>query len=158
MSSAADLSAICQRCGLCCDGTLFPAARLTAEEVAPMRKVGLAILESGGGVGFELPCPQLERASCSCSIYEERPRTCRRFECALLARARTGETPVEAAVDAVARTKELIATLQAKGMDMSPGAPRVVSGSGEEAFEVFGLVSELMERLANDFARAKEDE
>jgi hypothetical protein len=157
MSTPPDLSAICQRCGLCCDGTLFPAARLEEEEVEPMRKRGLAILREGGGVGFELPCPQLERASCSCSIYVDRPRTCRRFECSLLSRARTGALPVQAAVETVARTREIIATLQAKGMDMSPGAPRTISGSGEEAYELMSLVAELMDRLQGDFSRASSE-
>ena len=122
-----------------------------------MKKRGLVILRTEGGVDFELPCPRFDREARSCTMYLDRPKTCRGFECALLARARTGEAPVEAAVAAVARTRELIATLQAKGMDMSPGAPRTISGSGDEAYELMSLVTELMQRLQQDFARASEE-
>lgn len=116
-----------------------------------MRKVGLTILEDVEGFGFELPCPQLEQASSSCSIYEARPRTCKRFQCALLERARTGAVIVDAAIETVARTKELIRKLQAEGMDLSPGADRALSG--EEPGIVLGLLSEVMVRLGTDFAR-----
>lgn len=158
MSSAADLSSICQRCGLCCDGTLFPVARLAPEEVEPAKKNGLVIFNQGDAQGAELPCARFDRATCGCTIYDQRPRTCRGFECTLLARARTGDMPVAAALATIDRTKQLIAMLKEKGMDMTPRGPRTVSGSGDDAYEIFGLVSELMTRLTSDFAAATDDE
>lgn len=155
MPDVAELTRVCQSCGLCCNGTLFKNGKLRPEEVETAKKNRLVVIEDGPF--FALPCPRFDAEARSCTVYEERPNTCRGFECRLLARYRTEGGPIEAPLEDVRRTRELITILQAKGMDMTPGAPRTITAEGEDAFEVFGLVSELMERLERDFERAPDE-
>ena len=80
-------SALCTKCGLCCDGSLLADVELTGEaEADQMESLELEV-EDGEDQGrdawfLRLPC----RALCGvkCSIYQHRPETCRTFECRLL--------------------------------------------------------------------------
>ncbi len=85
-----ELAQICQSCGFCCDGTLFRAVLLRPDELDRAKRIGLRVLEDKG---FQLPCSQLK--DLSCQVYEDRPSTCRSFECNLLARHREEGGPVE---------------------------------------------------------------
>ncbi len=151
MSDGPDLGRICQSCGLCCNGTLYRRARLRDGEIESAKRNKLRVLESGEG--FEQPCSRLENNTCS--IYAERPYTCQKFECALLARHRMEGGPVEPGLEAVRRAKELIAILESKGLDMTPGAERTITADGPEGFELMALTAELMQRLDRDFRRAE---
>jgi Fe-S-cluster containining protein len=137
-----DLATLCRACGLCCDGSLFGRVGLDAEEVEPARKTHLRVLDSGKA--FEQPCPALlavdgdgERRACS--IYADRPRSCRRFVCRLHDRHRREGGPLEPRLAAVRRARRLVAELEASGMTAGDFA-----GEGERA------VTEALE----DFARA----
>ncbi|MBL9026553.1 MAG: YkgJ family cysteine cluster protein [Myxococcales bacterium] len=156
MPDVAALTRVCQSCGLCCNGTLFRQGKLRPDEVETAKKNRLVVIDDGPF--FSLPCPRFDAEHKSCTVYEERPNTCRGFECRLLARFAREGGPIEAPLEGVRRVKEIIALLEAKGMDMSPGAPRVVSGDGDDAFEIFTLFTELMERLERDFERAPDTE
>src|SRR5688572_3259518 len=72
-------SALCQACGMCCDGSLFGRARLDADEVPAAKKNRLRIVANGAS--FEQPCSALVDGACK--IYDERPRACRGFVCRL---------------------------------------------------------------------------
>jgi uncharacterized protein len=149
-SAPADLAALCQACGLCCDGSLFGFVPLAPDEVAPARKNRLPVLENGRG--FEQPCPSLatdDDGRLGCSIYEERPAACRRFACRLYERYRQEGGPVDERAASVRRVRALIASLQASGLPPPRfDGERSASSPAAEAY------TELMRLLERDFARA----
>lgn len=76
-------SSLCQRCGLCCDGNLFTAVPVTAEEAASARGRGLLVISrADGAAALRQPCAALR--SDGCAVYEARPGPCRRYRCMLL--------------------------------------------------------------------------
>jgi uncharacterized protein len=153
-----DLTILCSSCGLCCDGSLFGRADLTPDEVAPARRNRLLVLD--GAKGFEQPCAALipvETGRRQCSIYAERPLSCRTFECRLRDRHRREGGPLEPRIAAVQRVRELVELLEAAGVtpadfdgqDARPDANTSPGGSAASLFE------ELRRRLEEDFARTK---
>src|SRR5690349_19207300 len=74
------LSTLCQRCGLCCDGTLFTHVPLQDTEAAPLQALGLPVKEREDGTRV-LPqrCAALEGRRCT--AYSARPEGCRRYHC-----------------------------------------------------------------------------
>ena len=104
-ASAEDLSRLCRACGLCCDGSLFGRADLDAGEVEGARKHRLHVISRG--TSFEQPCSALGDAGCG--IYDERPRSCRRFSCHLYEAYRREGGPVERPLSVVRRVRTLLA-------------------------------------------------
>ncbi len=127
-----DLGTLCQSCGLCCDGSLFGLVPLARDEIALARKNRLHVLENDKG--FEQPCSALSDSG-ACSIYDERPRPCRRFVCRLYDRHSREGGSLEPRLAAVKRVRELIAEVRARGLGPSD-------------------LEELQKRLEDDFARA----
>lgn len=111
--SAIDLGALCRACGLCCDGSLFGRGTLEPDEVERARKNRLVVVPNGGS--FEQRCSALGDDG-ACAIYDERPRTCRRFVCRLHERARAEQGPIESYVAVAHRVRELIARVEATDM------------------------------------------
>jgi Fe-S-cluster containining protein len=107
-----DLSALCRACRLCCDGSLFGRARLEPDEVATARKNRLRVVANERS--FEQACSALS-VDGTCAIYEERPRTCRKFVCRLFERARMDGTPIEQAIATALRARELLVHLEVAG-------------------------------------------
>lgn len=101
-------SDLCLSCGLCCTGMLHRHVLLEREEVALARSLGLEVVESGKPV-FMLPCARFEGC---CSIYDERPQSCRAFRCALLQRLDSGEIDIVSAEAIVAEAQRLIGAAQ----------------------------------------------
>jgi hypothetical protein len=140
VTAEADLALLCRSCGLCCDGSLFGRADLEPSEVEPARR-RLHVLSSGKG--FEQPCTALassgpERGERICSIYDERPRSCRRFVCRLYERHRREGGPIEPRLAVVRRVRRLIDSLPADS----------------RAARATPSVLELTRILEEDFARA----
>ncbi len=97
-------SSICVGCALCCDGTLFAHVNLQRDERPDTRRaVRVALHDDGSDSMLMQPC------SCSvegrCTIYEDRPRTCRAYRCSLLQRLEAGETTSAEARAVIQRTK-----------------------------------------------------
>lgn len=133
----AELTTLCQSCGLCCDGSLFGRVPLLPAEVPLARKHRLHVVESGSAM--EQPCAALAldaENKRTCTAYEERPAACRTFDCALLARHRAEGGPLAPRLEAVRRVRVLLATVEASG-----------HRTGSD-------IDELVERIAVDFARA----
>lgn len=87
--------ALCTACGACCNGTLFDEVPLERAEIALGPRLRLPIIAAGDDACMALPCPRLEGATCT--IYPERPSTCRTYKCGLLEELERGEVdPVEA--------------------------------------------------------------
>ena len=91
-------SELCTACGFCCDGRLFSLAPLTTEEAAWARRRRLPLVAHSDKVSLEQPCGALEGTRCT--VYDERPESCRRFTCDLLDRVLRGVVSLD---DALAR-------------------------------------------------------
>jgi Fe-S-cluster containining protein len=153
----AELATLCQSCGLCCDGSLFGRVSLGPEEIAPARRNRLHVLRDGKG--FEQPCAALsvreapDGARGVCRIYDERPLSCRKFECRLYDRHRREGGPLEPRLAAVQRVRQLVADLHAQGVNPADfdGDSSSTSPPGAAAMQMH---AELQQRLEEDFARA----
>jgi len=114
--------ALCTRCGLCCDGTLFGDVELTGRrEATRLEGLGLDVDADDADVELlALPCAGLRGRRCG--VYPHRPQCCRTFECRLLQEARRGEISVEGALrridDAVAQVRQV--TTRLAGLERRP--------------------------------------
>jgi hypothetical protein len=152
MSLVEELAKLCAACGLCCDGSLFGRVDLAPGEVDSARKHHLTILADGKA--FEQPCAALEtgEAGCRCVMYEDRPRSCHRFECRLYDRHRRERGPLEPRLTVVRRVRFLVSTLQEAGFE--PSDFDEARGRDARIEEARTLYDELLRTLALDFARA----
>jgi Fe-S-cluster containining protein len=94
------LSTLCQRCGLCCDGSLFTSVPLRGAEVTDMRRLSLPVVDrTDGSPGLAQRCAALEGRCCT--VYAERPEACRRYRCHLLIALSEGEVSLDEALAVV---------------------------------------------------------
>ena len=113
------MSDLCTNCGYCCSRLFFTWVELAEDEQAsPPPRIQMNA-KSDKKLGFTLPCPALQ--DCKCTVYEQRPKACRVFECDLLKDLKEGRTNLETAQEVVAETKRLVAWL---GQELPP-APDV---------------------------------
>lgn len=112
------LEALCQSCGLCCDGSLFTRVPLGLSEKVPEVKLRVVTNEFGGR-HFPQRCAALEGTVCQ--VYAERPLACRRYECLLFSALREGEVSLPESLAVVCRAQGLV---QAARTDASRGAER----------------------------------
>ena len=79
-----DSSNICLSCMLCCNGTTIGFVQLEENEITRVKKI--LEIEEVVGNGFILqPCKKL---GCNgCTIYNDRPSQCVKFECKLLSKS-----------------------------------------------------------------------
>jgi Fe-S-cluster containining protein len=149
-----ELALLCRSCGLCCDGSLFGRVDLEPEEVEPARRLRLRVLHNAKG--FEQPCAALARSGpgldgCLCTIYDDRPLSCRRFTCRLYDRHRREGGSIEERLSVVRRVRSLVARLEASGL-----TPADFEGTVDhEAEPELHAYLELMRSLEEDFARAR---
>lgn len=118
------LAALCQRCALCCDGTLFTTVPLAADEVASVRRRGLVVLADDAGAPSRLPQPCAALRDLRCTIYDERPDACRRYRCMLLAALEAGEVSLPEALDVVGEARARLAALAADLPGAGPALAR----------------------------------
>jgi len=120
---ARDGSALCRRCGLCCDGTLFGHVRLEPEAEARVRRRGLPIIMRDGKPALRQRCPAFgaegqraegQRVEGLCTIYTERPRRCVGYRCKLLDRYEVGGVALPAASVVIARLRAMSTALRAR--------------------------------------------
>ncbi len=124
--------ALCTRCGLCCDGTLFGDVELTGpKEATRLEALGLEVDSDDADVELlALPCRGL--LGTRCRVYAHRPRCCRTFECRLLQDTARGAVTVDQALTKideakaqVQRVKTLMAGLEPRRGHRLPLAERV---------------------------------
>jgi uncharacterized protein len=107
-------SELCTSCALCCDGTLFGSVKIDADERPRLR---LPIVEAESGYVLAQPCVALRGARCS--AYEERPRSCARYECELRKRVVAGAVT---AVEARAKVERIRARLHVARATFAAGS------------------------------------
>lgn len=122
---------LCLDCGLCCDGTLFHAVPIDPEEA---RRLKGRVTLTEDGTHLAQSCRALD--GCKCTVYEDRPSTCRTYRCLVLnafesgrldeARARAAIAEVFALRAEVVRlnrgsTDERVAVRQAQEKVPRPG-------------------------------------
>lgn len=74
---------LCLECGLCCDGTVFAAMTIQADEREYVESLGLTTTPDGDRFVSPQPCPAF-RDGC-CSLYTiGRPMACGAYSCRLL--------------------------------------------------------------------------
>jgi Fe-S-cluster containining protein len=116
----ADSTALCLKCGLCCNGVIFADVQLEPEDDATrLRALGLPFANQNSKIKiqkFKQPCSAF--AGCRCNIYAERPKYCREFECLLLKSVKAGDTSrtramriIGTALERVKKVKELLCAL-----------------------------------------------
>jgi uncharacterized protein len=115
-------SDLCQACGFCCDGTLFDGLLLTEEEARGASRARLPIFQDEGRPTLRLPCPAHVG---TCTIYEDRPSTCRAYQCQLVNRLEQGDTDLASALLRVERLKSLVDAIR----------PHLGEGDGEGFWE-----------------------
>jgi uncharacterized protein len=94
------LSTLCLHCGLCCDGNLFTHVGLTPPEAEGLRRAGFEVKERADGTrALEQRCAALD-GKC-CTVYAQRPASCRRYHCQLASALSEGEVALEEALAAV---------------------------------------------------------
>jgi hypothetical protein len=99
-------SALCTRCGLCCDGTLFDSVPLRAGENTAGELAAVT------ATAFQQPCRALGSDKC-CQQYQSRPLACRWFRCLLLTALESGEVTLSGALDIVDDTHRQLALCEA---------------------------------------------
>ncbi|MDA7632702.1 YkgJ family cysteine cluster protein [bacterium] len=116
--TSAKETALCQSCGLCCDGTFF-----TSTPLDESSEEGEIPSDSKEERVLHQPCRHF---SCEqgCSIYGVRPHSCVNFRCCLLQKLRDNEVSLADAKRIVNLTKrhrdEILAALDAKATFLKP--------------------------------------
>jgi Fe-S-cluster containining protein len=98
-----DEQEICLTCGLCCDGTMFDFVFLSHDEGASLAAIA-EIERRADRATLPSPCAFLR--GCACSIYESRPRACRKFRCKTLRDLSAGRIERDEALARIAAVKD----------------------------------------------------
>ena len=96
-------SDLCTSCGLCCDGTLFPAVFLEKE-----KRHLFTIVE---GDRFPQRCEHLSDCN-TCAIYKDRPTACQAYRCGVLKAVEGGKLSFDKAQEIINKVKEEVKRLQ----------------------------------------------
>ncbi len=99
---ASESEDLCLSCGLCCDGSLFWAVPVAADEAVPMPLDAEHRLRQ--------PCACFNGA---CTVYAERPSACRTFDCRVLQTVQAGRRDAAWAREQIAGMRRLLAALDA---------------------------------------------
>ena len=98
---------LCLACGLCCNGVLFGDVELQrGDDPRQLTRLGLELFRKARKQCFVQPCACFDGRLCS--IYEDRPKRCRTFECRLLQRVHAGEATVHSALKRIATARRVI--------------------------------------------------
>lgn len=91
---------LCPACGLCCNGVLFADLALQqGDDFQRLKELGLKVRARGKLAKIVQPCACFDGKLCS--IYKERPKNCRSFECGLLKRVQQRTQTVSEALQVI---------------------------------------------------------
>jgi Fe-S-cluster containining protein len=164
------VSQLCPNCGLCCNGVLFADVELRAgDDAGRLAELGLLLTKKGGKLAFAQPCACFDGKLCT--IYADRPKRCRTFECGLLKRVQAEELDADAALKTIGHTKHQVAKVRGllrqlgqndeslamtKRYAQAMSAPIDLSdheSDTERRGELMLAVDELMKKLQQDFLK-----
>ncbi|MBJ6760738.1 YkgJ family cysteine cluster protein [Myxococcaceae bacterium JPH2] len=134
------LSTLCLRCGLCCDGTLFTTVAVRPSEVEPLRQRGVPLVErADGSPALAQHCAALEGRHCT--VYAERPESCRRYRCHLLTALAEGEVSLDEALGVVDQAHALVDAVAHALPPPQAGEPRAVMQRARQAGRAAGTAA-----------------
>lgn len=104
---------LCLTCGLCCNGVIFADVQLKRGDGAErLKELGLRLKqirlrqnEEARPVQWKFSQPCAAFDGCHCRIYEDRPKHCRAFDCALLKSVNAGEVKVSDALLSIEKAR-----------------------------------------------------
>ena len=108
----ADGSRLCLSCGLCCQGVLHDWAKIEEGEIGLAERLELRTVRRPQGHVFALPC-HLHREE-GCTVYDQRPSSCRGYRCKLLSSHLAGEITWEESLRRVDQVKQLVAAIRSR--------------------------------------------
>ena len=168
--SSSDIDRLCPNCGLCCSGVLFADVELRAgDNAGRLTKLGLSLVKKESKLAFAQPCACFDGKLCT--IYGDRPKRCRTFECGLLKRVRAGELDANVALKTISQTKRQVEKVRhllrqlgqndehlamTKRYAQAMSAPIDLSDhetNSERRGELMLAVDELMRQLQRDFLK-----
>jgi hypothetical protein len=105
--------ALCTKCGLCCDGTLFADVELAGQaEITRLVNMGMDVeVEDRKIALLSQPCTALRGTRCG--VYAHRPKCCRTFQCHLLQSAQRGAVTVERALEEIENARGQVRLVKA---------------------------------------------
>lgn len=110
---------------MCCDGTLFTHVSLQPGEVAPLQQRGLPLTaRADGSPALAQHCAALDGRTCT--VYPDRPASCRRYHCQLYAALSEKEVSLDEALAVVDQAQALVAVVGAGLPPASADEPRSV--------------------------------
>lgn len=103
-------SDLCLACGLCCTALFHRQALLQPDELNLAETLGLIVRSVEENLSFQLPCPCFRHGRCT--VYPNRPKVCRSYQCKLLRALKNREIELDAALKQVERVKALLAEIE----------------------------------------------
>ena len=103
---------LCAQCGMCCNGVMFHTVWLQPGESArKLLDLGLKLKWKKKEYYMLQPCAAYDGAGCT--VYEDRPERCRRFECRQLKKVAKGEITEEMALAKIEEAKRRVIEIEA---------------------------------------------
>ncbi len=100
---------LCTRCGLCCHAFHNLGLVQSPEERETVLRFGGELFHNAAGQeSFRQPCPAFRG---DCSVYRDRPQSCRDYRCQLLLDLDEGRVSRDAAIEIVERLKREVAEI-----------------------------------------------
>jgi uncharacterized protein len=125
-------SSLCLECGLCCDGTVFAAMTIQADERDYVESLGLTTTPDGDRFLSPQPCPAF-RDGC-CSLYTTgRPLACSAYSCQLLYARRHDTLSHEDCLAVIAEVRHVAREVErAMGLDVDTFTRAAITDYVEE--------------------------
>ena len=160
---------LCPNCGLCCNGVLFADVELRAgDDAGRLAELGLSLTKKDSKLAFSQPCGCFDGKFCT--IYADRPKRCRTFECGLLKRVEANAMTANAALKKIStakiqaekvrellrqsgQRKEQMALTHRYAEAMQSPIDLADEGSAERHGDLMLAVNDLMTLLQRDFLR-----
>jgi len=130
-------SQLCLSCGLCCQGLLQDHHRLETGETELATRIGLPLHgEDNRSKAFSLPCALYREDKCS--VYPNRPRACRDYQCDVLKKYLQGTTSLEQSLALVKSAKELMSAIRQR------------TGDGDPTKRIWQNIADFLDRQGGD--------
>ena len=130
-------SQLCLSCGLCCRGLLQNHYPLESGETKLATRIGLPV-HSGEdrSNAFSLPCALYREDKCS--VYPNRPKACRDYQCDILKKYLKGTISLEQSLELVASAKDLMNSI------------RRHTGNGDPGKRIWTSIAEYLDRQGDE--------